>query len=57
MPYREGQQLQLLEGESGGGAYLAKKMKKSKKRNMGDFLAGYSGVVLLGRINPRENVS
>ena len=34
--------------------YLVMKRKKNKKRNMGDFLAGYSGVVLLGQINPRE---
>ena len=34
--------------------YLVKKRKKNKKRNMGDFSKGYSGVVLLGRINPGE---
>ena len=34
--------------------HLASKMKKNKKRNMGDFSADYSGVVLLGRINPGE---
>ena len=34
--------------------YLAKKMKKNKKRKMEDFSVGYSGVVLLGRINPGE---
>ena len=28
--------------------HLEMKMKKNKKSNMGDFLAGYSGVVLLG---------
>ena len=47
MPYREGQQLQLLEGELGEGA-SSKEMKKNKKRNMGNFSVGYSGVVLLG---------
>ena len=34
--------------------HLAMKMKKNKKRHMRDFSAGYSGVVLLGRINPGE---
>ena len=34
--------------------YLARKRKKNEKENMGDFSAGYSGVVLLGQINPGE---
>ena len=33
---------------------LARKMQKNKNRDMRYFSAGYSGVVLLGRINLGE---